>query len=42
MKLSTFWLSRYSQGLLEKLWRKLTWMTFIERKALIFKNNKTV
>ncbi|MEP1490001.1 MAG: DUF418 domain-containing protein [Algibacter sp.] len=26
MKLSSWWLQKYGQGPLEKLWRKLTWI----------------
>ncbi len=28
MKFSTWWLQKYGQGPLERLWRKLTWLQF--------------
>ena len=40
MKLSTYWLARYGQGPLEKLWRKLTWLNFPHKTATVRKNIK--
>ncbi len=37
IKSSTFWIIRYGQGPLEKLWRKLTWMNFVKEPASILK-----
>ncbi|WP_019028876.1 DUF418 domain-containing protein [Colwellia piezophila] len=34
MKLSTYWLRRYGQGPLEKLWRKLTWIPIKKNTAI--------
>ena len=39
MKLSTYWITRYNQGPLEKLWRKLTSMKFINNATA---SSKTV
>ncbi len=34
MKFSTFWLARYGQGPMEKLWRKLTWIAIKKNTAI--------
>jgi len=35
MKLSTYWINRYGQGPLEKLWRKLTWIAIKKDTAIV-------